>query len=74
MEEKARVFAHWIDTGQMARVDPWQFFYSLWAATQTFADFASQIEALSRRTLDDPVFFEESVAHVTELFLARIRP
>jgi TetR/AcrR family transcriptional regulator len=74
MEEKARVFAHWIDTGQMARVDPWQFFYSLWAATQTFADFASQIEALSRRTLDDPVFFEESVAHVTALFLARIRP
>ena len=74
MDEKAAVFAHWIATGQMAAVDPYQFLYSLWAMTQHFADFASQIEALGQRTLDDPAFFEESVAHVTELFLARIRP
>jgi TetR/AcrR family transcriptional regulator len=74
MEAKARVFRHWIASGQMARVEPYQFFYSLWATTQHFADFASQIEALSERTLADPAFFEESVAHVTELFLARIRP
>ncbi len=74
MDEKAEVFAHWIASGQMAAVDPWQFLYSLWATTQHFADFASQIEALSRRTLDDPAFFEKSVTHVTELFLARIRP
>ena len=74
MDEKAAVFAHWIESGQMAAVDPYQFLYSLWATTQHFADFASQIEALSRRTLDDPAFFEESVTHVTELFLARIRP
>jgi TetR/AcrR family transcriptional regulator len=74
MEEKAAVFEHWIASGRMARVDPWQFLYSLWATTQHFADFATQIEALSGHTLDDPVFFEESVAHVTELFLARIKP
>jgi len=74
MEEKARVFEHWIASGRMAPVDPYQFLYSLWATTQHFADFATQIEALSGRTLDDPVFFEESVAHVSQLFLARIRP
>ena len=74
MDEKAAVFAQWIAAGQMAAVDPYQFLYSLWATTQHFADFASQIEALSKRTLDDPAFFEESVAHVTALFLARIRP
>jgi TetR/AcrR family transcriptional regulator len=74
MDEKAAVFAHWIGSGQMAKVDAYQFLYSLWATTQHFADFASQIEALSDRSLDDPTFFEESVTHVTELFLARIRP
>jgi TetR/AcrR family transcriptional regulator len=74
MDEKAAVFAHWAASGWMAKVDAYQFLYSLWATTQHFADFASQIEALSGRTLDDPAFFEESVAHVTELFLARIRP
>jgi TetR/AcrR family transcriptional regulator len=74
MAEKAGVFEHWIASGQMAEVDPYQFLYSLWATTQHFADFASQIDALSGRTLDDPAFFEQSVAHVTQLFLARIRP
>jgi TetR/AcrR family transcriptional regulator len=74
MEEKAKVFEHWIASGRMAKVDPWQFLYSLWATTQHFADFATQIEALSGRTLDDPAFFEESVDHVTQLFLARIKP
>ena len=74
MEAKARVFEQWIASGRMASVDPYQFLYSLWATTQHFADFATQIEALSGRTLDDPAFLEESVAHVTELVLARIRP
>ncbi len=74
MDEKAAVFEHWIAAGQMAKVDPYQFLYSLWATTQHFADFGAQIEALSGRTLDDETFFEESVGHVTQLFLARIRP
>jgi TetR/AcrR family transcriptional regulator len=74
MEEKAKVFEHWIASDRMAKVDPYQFLYSLWATTQHFADFATQIEALSGRTLDDPAFFEESVDHVTQLFLARIKP
>jgi TetR/AcrR family transcriptional regulator len=74
MDEKAAVFDHWIASGRMAKVDPYQFLYSLWATTQHFADFATQIEALSGRTLDDRDFFEESVRHVTELFLARIKP
>ena len=73
MAAKAEVFRYWIRTGQMAVVDPHQFLYSLWATTQHFADFASQIELLSDRTLDDPAFFEQSIDHVTQLFLARIR-
>lgn len=73
MEAKAKVIRHWIRRGLMAVVDPHQLIYSLWATTQHFADFASQIAALSDKTLDDPAFFERSVDHVTELFLARIR-
>ena len=73
MAAKAKVIRQWIRRGLMAEVDPHQFLYSLWATTQHFADFASQIELLSDRTLDDPAFFERSVDHVTQLFLARIR-
>ena len=73
MAEKSKVIRQWIRRGLMAEVDPHQLLYSLWATTQHFADFASQIELLSDRTLDDPAFFERSVDHVTQLFLARIR-
>lgn len=74
MAAKARVIRYWIRQGLMAEVDPHQLLYSLWATTQHFADFASQIEALNEKTLADPDFFEQSVEHVTELFLSRIRP
>jgi TetR/AcrR family transcriptional regulator len=73
MAAKAKVIRRWIRLGLMAPVDPHQLIYSMWATTQHFADFASQIEALSGKTLDDPAFFEQSVDHVTRLFLARIR-
>ena len=73
VEAKSKVIRHWIRQGRMAAVDPQQLLFSLWATTQTFADFASQIEALGDQTLDDPAFFERSVDHVTQLFLARIR-
>jgi len=73
MDAKAKVIRYWIRQGLMAVVDPHQLIYSLWATTQHFADFASQIEALSGETLTNKAFFERSVNHVTQLFLARIR-
>ncbi len=50
--DKADVVAQWIKNGQMAPVDPVHLFFTIWAATQTYADFEVQVCAvLGRKTL-----------------------
>ena len=41
------VIQRWIDTGQMAPVNPRHLLYMLWATTQHYADFGHQIETLN---------------------------
>lgn len=59
VDEKATVIADWIRGGKMAPVDPHHLFFSLWAVTQTYADFDVQVAAvlakpkLGREDLDD---------------------
>ncbi|WP_135449082.1 TetR family transcriptional regulator C-terminal domain-containing protein [Tabrizicola caldifontis] len=44
--EKARILAHWMDEGRIARVDPVHLIFSIWALTQHYADFDVQIRAV----------------------------
>lgn len=44
--QKSRVIESWIAAGRMAAVDPPHLFFSIWAATQTYADFAPQVRAV----------------------------
>lgn len=43
---KAAVLQGWIDAGRMAPVDPVHLFFTIWAATQTYADFEVQVAAV----------------------------
>ena len=44
----------WIDRGQIAPIDPHHLMFSIWAATQTYADFDWQISAITGKAkLDD---------------------
>lgn len=48
------VMEGWIAAGRMAPVDPWHLIFTLWAATQTYADFEVQVRAvLDCNSLDD---------------------
>ncbi len=49
VEEKAAVIEAWVDAGTMAPVDPKHLFFSLWAITQTYADFDVQVRAVMGR-------------------------
>ncbi len=52
VEAKGAVIAGWIAAGRMAPVDPKHLYFIVWAATQTYADFATQSAAiLGRRKL-----------------------
>jgi TetR/AcrR family transcriptional regulator len=44
---KARVMRGWVAAGGMADLDPVHLFFAIWATTQTYADFAAQISAVS---------------------------
>jgi TetR/AcrR family transcriptional regulator len=43
---KSAVIAHWLSSGRMAPVDPVHLFFTIWAATQTYADFEVQVCAV----------------------------
>ena len=69
VEHKSAVIQGWIDSGRLARVDPAHLIFMLWATTQHYADFAVQVQALTGKTLADPVFFEQTVANVQAVAL-----
>jgi TetR/AcrR family transcriptional regulator len=46
VHEKAAVVDAWIAAGRMAPVDSTHLFFTVWAMTQTYADFAPQVAAV----------------------------
>jgi TetR/AcrR family transcriptional regulator len=72
VDDKAEVIRAWTASGQLASVDPYHLIFALWATTQHYADFATQVRAVSGRTLDDPAFFEEAVKAVHTIVLSGI--
>lgn len=47
VERKSAVIEHWIAGGRMSRLDPRHLFFAIWAITQTYADFAVQVHAVT---------------------------
>lgn len=43
---KAAVIQGWVDAGRMAPVDSKHLFFTIWAATQTYADFEVQVSTV----------------------------
>ncbi|MCI8213014.1 pyrimidine utilization regulatory protein R [Pseudomonas sp. S25] len=74
VEAKVSVIQGWIEAGKLAPVEPHHLIFSLWATTQHYADFASQINAVTGKTLDDPVFFAQTLENLQTLILNGIRP
>lgn len=74
VEAKVTVIQGWIDAGKLAPIEPHHLIFSLWATTQHYADFASQINAVTGKTLDDPAFFEQTLQNVRALILNGICP
>ncbi|AWP24204.1 TetR family transcriptional regulator [Acidiferrobacter sp. SPIII_3] len=66
---KSRVIEGWVAAGLMAPIDPPHLFFTIWAATQTYADFDSQVCAvLGVRHLDAP-HQTRAADHVVTLIL-----
>jgi TetR/AcrR family transcriptional regulator len=53
------IIASWVAAGRLAPIEPRQLLFLIWATTQHYADFATQIRALTGRDLSDEAFFAE---------------
>jgi len=67
--DKAAVVQAWIDAGRMAPVDPVHLFFTIWAATQTYADFDVQVGAVLGRNSLAADAHSRATEHVVALLL-----
>jgi TetR/AcrR family transcriptional regulator len=51
VDDKTRVIRRWVAQGRIAPVDPLHLLFAIWAVTQHYADFNTQVLALSPRAL-----------------------
>ena len=67
--QKAAVIDGWIAAGRMAPVDATHLFFTLWAATQTYADFEVQVCAVLGREGLSAADHDRATTHVVGLVL-----
>ncbi|XOZ34563.1 TetR/AcrR family transcriptional regulator [Halomonadaceae bacterium KBTZ08] len=67
VRDKTRVMETWMEQGRMDRVDPTYLIFLIWASTQHYADFDSQVLTIMNRAEYEP----EMVEGIAD-FLSRI--
>ncbi|WP_243469354.1 TetR/AcrR family transcriptional regulator [Bermanella marisrubri] len=68
VKERVQIMQSWIDQGKMRAVDPMHLIFMIWATTQHYADFNTQIlEVMNRREYDD-----EEIERITEFLTTMI--
>ena len=53
VREKVALITRWISEEKIAPVDPYHLIFSIWATTQHYSDFDTQIEAMMDQGYDD---------------------
>jgi len=66
---KAAVIDGWIAAGRMAPVDSTHVFFTIWAATQTYADFDVQVRAVLGKASLKAADHRRAADHVVDLVL-----
>ena len=66
---KVAVIQGWVDAGRMANVNGTHLFFTIWAATQTYADFDVQVSAVLGRSKLTARDHAEATEHVVSLIL-----
>jgi TetR/AcrR family transcriptional regulator len=69
VRRKAEVIDGWVAAGRLAPVDPTHLFFTIWAATQTYADFDVQVRAVLGRPKLSARDHRRAADHVVQLLL-----
>ena len=71
MDEKAAIIRRWTAEGRLNPVDPHHLIFAIWATTQHYADFDTQVSAVIGNPPDLMKTAEETL---TTLFVEGLRP
>ncbi|MFQ8430902.1 TetR family transcriptional regulator C-terminal domain-containing protein [Amaricoccus sp. W119] len=66
VDEKAAVLRGWSEAGRIAPVDPYHLIFSIWAATQHYADFDAQVRGILGTS--EGAHFPEAERYLRHLF------
>lgn len=74
-KRKAKVISVWQEQGKIsAEIDPELLIINIWGMTQNYADFSTQIEMLTGKTLRNRSMYQRSIQHSVHLILYGIVP
>lgn len=74
VDEKARIIRIWIDQGKLAPIDPYHLIFMIWATTQHYADFETQIDAIVGKQSKNKSFQQQTAHAVLTIILNGIKP
>jgi TetR/AcrR family transcriptional regulator len=72
VDEKAAIIRRWVAEGRLHPVDPYHLIFMVWATTQHYADFETQIRAILGERVDRPAHFALAKATLEQVFLKGI--
>ena len=71
VDEKAAIIRRWSSEGRLAALDPHHLIFAIWATTQHYADFDTQVSAVLG---NPPDLMEKAEETLTTLFVEGLRP
>jgi TetR/AcrR family transcriptional regulator len=74
VDEKAEIIKGWMRAGKIAKCDPYHLIFSIWATTQHYADFDTQVQAVLGKDRSGEGRFEDAARFLDQLYLHGLSP
>ena len=74
VDEKAAVLRRWSKEGQIAPIDPYHLIFAIWATTQHYADFDTQVQAVLGPEMSGEGRFDDAASALKQLFFNGLKP
>lgn len=71
---KCQIIQDWIDAGKLAPISPLHLIFMIWSATQHYADFDTQIQALCPHDQDQDQLYRDAEATLHRLLTRGLAP
>ena len=72
VRKKSKVLRAWMRQGKIARFDPQHFLFMIWATTQHYADFSTQIESVTGKSLRNQAFYRQTKKNIKQILMQGI--